>query len=121
MAGEGIKMVSGQTVLQVPHLPGADAASGDVLIVGGFPFVVQGTGLTSGQLGSVAASGGVMEGLSDGTNAGTGAPIYITADAANAVSGTGVHIGRELPDNAASITAGQPIRFIFEPDGSTNP
>ena len=120
MAGEKIKFVHGDEVLNVDHTPGAAVSAGDVLIVGGFCFVAP-RDIEANRLGAVSAKGGVFEGLSDGTNAGGGAKVYITADAANAVSGTGAHIGRELPDNAAAIPAGQPIRFIFEPDGTSNP
>ena len=117
MAGEKLKMVSGQDVLTVPHTPGAAVAPGDALVVGGFVFIAQGVGLEANRLGSVAAKGGVFEGISNGTNVGAGAKLYLTAGKLGA---TGAMIGRELPDNAATIADNGRIRFIFDPDGTSN-
>lgn len=117
MAGELIKFYHGDDVLHVDHTPGSAVAAGDVVAAGGFQFIAS-RDIPANALGSVASKGGVWQGISNGTNTGAGAKLYLNAGKLGA---TGAHIGRELPDNAAAIADDAPIMFIFDPDGSTNP
>ena len=115
MAGELLKLRQDRNVLNVDHTPGAAVAAGDAIVVNSFVFIAH-SDMKAGELGSVSASGGVWEGISDGTNVGSASKLYLNAGKLGA---SGTLVGRELPDNTAAIADGSPIRFIFDPDGTS--
>lgn len=106
--------------LFVDYTPGADVTAGAVVVVGKVPFVAH-LDIANGDLGSVAARGGVYSSTADGDLA-PGDKVYWN-DTSNKISktanaGANTHFGFVSPSSNPAVD-GDAVIVIHAPDGTT--
>ena len=104
--------------LMVSHTPsGDDVSAGDVVVIGAVPYVAH-LDITDGELGSLAARGGVYRLIADGDYA-PGAKVYWddTANKITTAVGSHPHFGFIVPSSDPA-TDGDELDVEHTPDGS---
>lgn len=106
--------------IMAPYTPsGAAVSAGDVVVAGDVPHVAH-SDIADGELGALAARGGVYEGPADGA-INPGVKVYwdeaTSKYTVTAAAGANTHFGFTSPDSSAAVD-GDLIEVVHDPDGS---